>query len=92
MASSEIQRLPEEVEFAGSQRNDALTELIDLNIWRQYRYDLASEEPDQFTAYQKINEHVEELLNIPKDHQKHRKEIQKKEAELFMEAYNKEFN
>lgn len=92
MASPDIHRLPQEVEFTGSQRNDALTELIDLNIWKQYRYDLASEKPDQFIAYQKINEHVEEILNIPKDHQKFRSEIQKKEAELFMEAYNKEFD
>lgn len=92
MASPEIQRLPDGVEITASERNDALTELIDLNIWRQYRYDIATEKPDQFSIYQKINEHVEEIINIPREHQEYRKQIQKKEAELFMEAYEKEFD
>lgn len=92
MASPETQSLPEGVEMTENQRNEALTELIDLNIWKQYRYDLASENPDQFSVYQKINEHVEEILNVPKEHQTFRTQMQKKEAELFIEAYEKEFN
>lgn len=53
MASPETQSLPEGVEMTENQRNDALTELIDLNIWKQYRYDLASENPDQFSVCKK---------------------------------------
>lgn len=90
MTSRESRAMPDGVEISALRNNDVLVSHIDLRLWHQYRYDLASDRPDSYEKFQALNSLAEAIIDTP-DHTGMRLTIQTDEASNFVALYGKEF-
>jgi len=71
------------------QNNNALVEHIDLRIWEQYKYELATQRPKSFEKYQAVNCTIENILRAPLDPLK--MAVQFDSAQTCIQAYDERF-
>lgn len=90
MTSRESRTLPGGVEISALQNNDALVTHINLRLWHQYRYDLASDRPDSYEKYQALNSLAEAIIDAP-DHTGMRLAVQTDEATSFVALHSEKF-
>ena len=45
-------------------RNESFQRRIDLEIWKQYRFDLATSRPGKFERYRYLNKHIESIVDL----------------------------
>ena len=73
------------------QRNDLELRSVKLNMWLQFRYELAADNPKSYDKYNQINEQVERLISVESQHAALRLVVQVSTAEKFNQQYKKLF-
>ena len=89
MVSDATVTLPGGKKIPANARDDALVPHIKLNLWDEYRYKLASENPESFKRYQEINMHAEAILNVSREAEPLRSALRRGEARSFVESFEK---
>ncbi len=91
MVSDAAVILPGGARIPANQRDDALVPHIKLNLWDEYRYKLASDNPESFKRYQEINRKAEAILNVSSESEPLRSALRRDEARSFVESFEKAF-
>lgn len=73
------------------QNNDALATHIDLRLWLEYRFDLASERPNSYERFHDINRFAEAILDAPKDNGPMRMMLTTDEASNYVKHFEEHY-
>lgn len=83
---------PENIVLSALDQHEALRGSIDLRLWEEFRYKLASTSPALFQRYEKINRHAEAILDAKKeDNMSMRVVITSNESKGFVNCYESYF-
>lgn len=78
--------LPTGQTIGALERNQFLVSAVDIQLWKQYRYELAEHRPDKFQLYRSVNRYAEAILEAPsKSQEEVVLTLLKSESDSFLE-------
>lgn len=91
MVSKEDTTLPGGIKITAAQRNNELASHVKTRIWEEYRYKIASEEPEQYEKYSSINRYIEAIKSDREMPEAIRAAMLIDEANSFTKEYERRY-